>query len=553
VTLDEQAREQNGEARPWWARPGKLEHFTTAHEPAVDRGTQLADVASQQVRRGPGSPGGWNRFLLAHLRWILLITLVVVGAAGAWAHHQTPMYTSTADVNVWFASPDPTAVQGPNMVTEKTIVSSGVVLAIADRELGVPASELLHGLSVSVPASSSIMAISYSDPVPWIARERAQVIAQAYVAYRTPKGPAPAASAKTSPASQVATLRATVITAAELPTAPSSPKYLIDILAALIVGLALSIGTAAVRDRLDDRCRGPADLEEQTGTPVLGLVPSFLHAARDPASSLTLTRHPDSVVAEAYRSLRTRVTTAAATRGAKTLLVTSPGWEAKGMIAANLAVALAQSGRRTVLVCADLRWGTASEPFGAGNGEGLTTVLSRRADLATAVRHTSIRGLSVLPAGPLPPDPAELIQRPALRTVLGEIRGQCDFVVIEAPPILATPDARPLAHVAEMILLVSDARKSTRTQLRAALRELEDAAAKLVGSVLYNVGRRRWLGRSSAPDATFEPAGPGIWSQPDPADSHEVTPSLQPTKHVDMTAGPRGSTAGEYREGGYEE
>jgi receptor protein-tyrosine kinase len=438
------------------------------------------------------------------------------------------MYTSTADVNVWFASPDPIAVQGPNMVTEKAIVSSGVVLAKVQRELGVPASKLLHSLSVSVPASSSILVISYSDPVPWIARERAQVIAEAYVAYRNPKGSTSAASGKVTAGSQVATLRATVITAAALPTSPSSPKYLIDIVAALIVGLALSIGTAALRDRLDDRCRGAADLEEQTGTPVLGLVPAVLKPARDPARSLALTRHPDSVVAEAYRSLRTRVTTAAAARGAKTLLVTSPSWEAKGVIAANLAVALAHSGRRTVLVCADLRWGTASELLGAGNDEGLTTLLSRRTDLATAMRSTGVHGLQVLPAGPLPPDPAELIQRPALRTVLGEIRSHCDFVVIEAPPILTTPDIRPLAHVAEMILLVSDARKSTRTALRAALRELEEAAAKLIGSVLYNVGRRRWLGRPLAPEAAFEPPDPGIWSWPDAVDGHGATPSPQP-------------------------
>jgi capsular exopolysaccharide synthesis family protein len=442
-------------------------------------------------------------------------------------------------VNVWFSTPDPTALQGPNMVTEKAIVSSGAVLKIASSWLGnLPVSELAHGLSVTVPASSSILWIGYSDPVPRVASDRAEIIAKAYVRYRTAATRQPARGAKAAtPAQQVAALRAALITDAKVPTSPSSPKYLIDIIAALIVGLGLSIGTAAIRDRLDDRVRGAADLEEQTGAPVLALVPSFVQVSRDPASSLTIARHPDSVVAESYRSLRTRVTAAAAARGARTLLVTSPGWEAKGVIAANLAIALAQSGRRTVLVCADLRWGGSSELFGAENGEGLTTVLSGRTELAEAVRHTGTRGLRVLPAGPLPSDPAEYLQRPALRTVLGEIRSNCDFVVIEAPPILATPDTRPLTHVAEMILLVCNAQKSTRTQLRAALRDLEEAAGKLIGCVLYNVGSRRWLGRPSAPETTFDPPDIGQWARPDGVDGHDG-PSLQPTRHVDMTARP---------------
>jgi capsular exopolysaccharide synthesis family protein len=428
------------------------------------------------------------------------------------------------------------------MVTEKAIVSSGAVLKIASSWLGnLPVSELAHGLSVTVPASSSILWIGYSDSVPRIASDRAEIIAKAYVKYRTGTTTQSARGAKAaSQAQQVTALRAAVITDAKVPTSPSSPKYLIDILAALIVGLGLSIGTAAIRDRLDDRCRGSADLEDQTGAPVLALVPSYRQLTRDPADSLTIVRHPDSVVAEAYRGLRTRVTTAAAARGARTLLVTSPGWEAKGVIAANLAIALAQSGRRTVLVCADLRWGASSELFGAENGEGLTTVLSQRAELAEVVRPTGIRGLRVLPTGPLPSDPAEFLQRPALRTVLGEIRSNCDFVVIEAPPILATPDTKPLTQLAEMILLVGNARKTTRTQLRAALRDLEETAAKLIGCVLYSVGRRRWLGRASAPPTAFEPPDIGLWTPHDGVDGHDGHDgtSLHPTKHVDMTARP---------------
>jgi len=104
-----------------------------------------------------------------------------MGAAAAYAHSQTPQYKSHATVDVYFSSPDPAALQGPNMVTGKEIVASTAVLGIASRTLGVPASDLSHGLSLNVPAGSSVMNVGYSDPVPWVARERAQIIAVAAV------------------------------------------------------------------------------------------------------------------------------------------------------------------------------------------------------------------------------------------------------------------------------------------------------------------------------------------------------------------------------------
>jgi capsular exopolysaccharide synthesis family protein len=550
---DKKATGWSGKAARRDRRPsgGKLERLTAARDPAVARGTQLAGLAARQFRRIPGAPGGWARFLMAHLRWILIITLVVAGAAGALAHRQTRQYKSQASVNVWFSSPDASAlVQPPNMVTEKGIVSSGVVLAIASRTLHVAPWALLPGLSVTVPASSSLLQVGYSDPVPRVARERAQAIANAYVAYRTPKA-VPRSTKSVTPV--IDTLRAALITSASLPTSPSSPKYLLDIIVALIVGLGLAIGTAAIRDHLDDRFRSPFDLEDQTGAPLLALVPAFRTFRRDMASQLAIVWSPDSVVAEAYRSLRTRVVAAGAARGARTLLITSPAWEKRSMIAANLAAALAQAGRFTVLVSADLRWGRAHELLGVDNEGGLARLLDRRTDLAGALRVTGVRGLRVLPAGPLPHDPAELLQRPALRTVLDELRGDADFVIIDAPPLLATPDTAPLAHLAEMILLVGDARKSTRAHLQAALREVDDTAGKLVGSVLYNVGRRHWLRQPRGPASALDAPDLDAWSWRDVVDGRQAAPQHPRRNNVSLATGPhRGDQTGtQDQEGGY--
>ena len=520
---------------------GKLGRLRATRDPRVGRGTQLGGFTARYLGRNPDAPGGWNRFLLAHLRWIVVVTLVPVAAAAAYAHRQTPMYTSQTQVNVWFSSPDPAALQGPNMVTEKGIVTSGAVLSIAARSLGVPVAELQKGLSVSVPASSSIMNIGYSAPVPWVARERAQVISEAYVAYRSPK-PA-AAQHRTQPATAAngaltTTLHATMITPAALPTSPSSPNYLIDIVAGLVVGLGLAIGTAAIRDHLDDRLRGPSDVEELTGAPVIALIPAFRPLRPRLASELAITWNADSIVAEAYRGLRTQVIEAASNGGLRMLLVTSPAWEKKSMIAANLAVALAQSGRRTVLVCADLRWGNSHELIGVANDEGLTTLLDRRTDLLTVLRSPGIHNLRVIPPGPLPRDPAECLQRPSLRTVLGEVRSHADFVVIDAPPVLATPDAMPLAHLTEMIMLVGDAKKSTRAHLEATLRESEEMEDKLIGHVLYNVGRHRWIRRQPGRPITAEPSDVAGWASHDEVDGIEATSAQRPTKNITLTRNP---------------
>jgi capsular exopolysaccharide synthesis family protein len=474
-------------------------------------------LTARQLRRAPGVPGSWSRFVVAHARWIVLVTFAVVGGAGLLVHSQTPAYTSESVVYVGFSAAEGGTLQAPDMATEKGIVSSGAVLAIAARSLHVSQSRLLRGVSATVPASTYLLQIFYSDPSPQVAQQRTQAIANAYVSYRSSK-PAPAKKSAKAASPVQATPTASLVTSASLPSSPSSPNYMIDIAAALIVGLGLGVGTAGIRDHLDDHLRGPGELEALASAPVLALIPSFRSSRSDPTRRLAVFVSPDSVVAEAYRNLRTRLVQAAASRGARTLLVTSAAWEDKSTIAANLAASLAQAGYRTILLCADLRWGRAHEIFDLGELGGLTSLLDRRTDLATELQTTSIPGLRLLPAGLLPPDPSAVLQRPALRTVVGELRAQADFVIIDAPPMLATPDVGPLRDLTEMILLVADARRSTGAQVRAAVGEMRraesKAESKVVGWVLDNVGRRRRLPKPRRPiEAIDEPSG--TWSQVD--------------------------------------
>jgi capsular exopolysaccharide synthesis family protein len=486
-------------------------------------------------------PGSWARFVIAHARWILLVTCAAVGGAALLAHSQTPRYTSETEVYVGFSAAEGGTLQAPDMATEKGVVSSGVVLAKAARALGVPQSQLLQGVSANVPAGTFLLQIFYSDPSPQIAQQRAQAVANAYVSYRTYR-PVPAKAGAKAPVvgSSSPTPTAALLTSASLPKAPSSPDYKIDLIAALIVGLALGLGTAGIRDHLDDRLRGPRELEVLASAPVLALIPSFWSSPRHPVRRLAVVASPDSVVADAYRNLRTQLVQAAFCRDRRTLLITSVAWEDKSTVAANLAASLAQAGHYTILVCCDVRWGSACELFGlTGTTTGLTSVLERSADLATALQATSFGRLKVLPPGPLPPDPSAVLQRPSLRTVVGELRAHADFVIIEAPPLLATPEAGLLGDPAEMILLVADARRSTRAQLTAAVRELQSVENKVVGWVLDNVGRRCRLREPSGPLEAFDEPLAGGW--PDlgaTGDRHEPGRPDRGRQRVNQTAQP---------------
>jgi capsular polysaccharide biosynthesis protein len=452
---------------------------------ADDQAAQLARLTTREVRKAPGVPARWSRFLAEHARWIVAVTLAGVAAAAVVALLQTPLYKSQALVVVEPAAVAANNGVGPNMATEEGVVTSSAVLSKAASALSVSIQALQHGLSVSVPGTTSLLEIAYSAPTPEGARERAQAIAQAYVSYRNP-GPARHGTSATAPT-------AALVTPAALPGSPSSPDYAIDLGAALVVALALAIGSAALRDYLDDHVRGPLDVEAQTAAPVLAVIPAFRLGRRDRSGRLVVVTHPHSVTAEAYRGLRTRVVQAAAASGAKTLLVASPAWEDTSAVAANLSAALAQRGGAVVLERGDPRWSHVRELFGREHGPGPDAAQEGPASPAEALQATAVAGLWLLPPGMLSGDPAEQPRDREWHAAQSALKHDADFVVIEAPPMLTAPEFSRYTAVADMIIIVADARHSTRTQLRLAMREVEHVRDKLAGCLLGNVGRVRRL------------------------------------------------------------
>ncbi len=206
-----------------------------------------------------------------------------------------------------------------------------------------------------------------------------------------------------------------------------------------------------------------------------------------PADLVTVT-NPRLPVAEAYRTLRTNLEFASLERPLRTLLVTSPGPEEdKSVVLANLAVVIAQAGKRVILVDGDLRRPRQHELFGLSNTVGLSTVLRGEASVALPLADGGVAGLSVLPSGPLPPNPAELLASRRMSELIATLSDQADMVLFDAPPVVAVTDAAILAGQVDGVLLVIHARQTKREHAQRAKDLLEKVHARLLGAVLNNV------------------------------------------------------------------
>jgi non-specific protein-tyrosine kinase len=208
----------------------------------------------------------------------------------------------------------------------------------------------------------------------------------------------------------------------------------------------------------------------------------------DNTSTLITLTDPRSPVSEAYRTLRTNLEFFSLDEPVRTLVVTSPGAkEGKSTVLANLAVTLAQGGKRVILADCDLRRPTQHSLFGLDNATGLTTMmLDESAKANPPLRETPVDGLRVLPAGPLPPNPAELLGSRRMKDVIAALLAQADVLLFDAPPVLAVTDALVLAVQTDGVLLVVRAGGTRREHVQQAKERLERVNARIVGAVLNN-------------------------------------------------------------------
>lgn len=477
-------------------------------------------------------------------KWsLIIVTVLVCGAALFISFQQTPLYRSEAKVLVK-AIP----LQGgssfnsiPNLETERELVASQPVTNRVDRKLGGP--NTTGHLEVSVAVETEVLIIDFIDPNPVEAKQRAETYADEYLKFRRQQVVNDLLASSQSVQDQIQQLnvqldklnkqlRATsnptklltlqaqvnsatgqiailqqqltqltpperlevgqVVKHSNVPGSPFSPNHVLNGLLGLFAGLGLGIATVFVRERLDDRLKGKADLEERVEAPVLAVVPQLPHWRRGKQTLLISKEQPKSAASEAYRTLRTGVLFAAGQRRIKILLVTSAqAGEGKTATTANLGVVLAQANKRVILVSADLRKPRISRFFGLHNRPGLTDVFHGRATLAQAMHNPGIKNLRLLASGPIPANPAELLGSEKMKEVLEELRAAADFILLDGPPVLALADAITLAPLADGVLFIADAENTSRSAVAHARSQLDQVNARIIGTVLNNFNPAR--------------------------------------------------------------
>jgi capsular exopolysaccharide synthesis family protein len=269
------------------------------------------------------------------------------------------------------------------------------------------------------------------------------------------------------------------------PNGQSSPRPKLDVALGAFLGLIVGIGWALVDDRLDDSLRGRDDLEETMGLPVLAAIPKVDSWKNRESIKLVAIQEPRSPTAEAYRTLRTNVMVAAARHDVKTILISSAlEGEGKSTTAANLAVVLAQSGKRVVLVSADMRKPRLHEFFGLENDRGLAEILTHKMPAWEGLQESGVENLWIFTSGQVADAPAELLTSDRMIDFISERREVVDFIVIDSPPLLAVADGLELAARVDGVLYVADAEHTPRGALKEARRQLEWVGARVLGAVL---------------------------------------------------------------------
>ncbi|HVL04315.1 MAG TPA: polysaccharide biosynthesis tyrosine autokinase, partial [Acidimicrobiales bacterium] len=285
---------------------------------------------------------------------------------------------------------------------------------------------------------------------------------------------------------QLKTGGAQLVTQGEIPTSKVSPNPERSAVVASVLGLVLGIGLAFLIEYLDDSVKTKEDLDRVAGElPVLGLIP--IAPGRDgPGSAVAPLTENGSPAAEAYRTLRTALQFLGVERAPRVFQVTSPSAaEGKSSTVANLGLVLSRAGQRVIVVDCDLRRACMHDVFGLPDTAGFTSLYLGDATLDSVLRPVQGEDhLRVLTAGPLPPNPSEVLSSKRTAEVLALIRDDCDVVVIDCPPVLPVADAAALSAWVDATLLVVAAGTTTKKDLRRAIELLRLAEAPVVGTVL---------------------------------------------------------------------
>jgi capsular exopolysaccharide synthesis family protein len=300
-----------------------------------------------------------------------------------------------------------------------------------------------------------------------------------------------------------------VLDEAQLPGSPIKPKVMTNIVLGVLGGIFLGIAAAFLAVQADRSVRSQGDVEEELQSTFLGIFPRVharagfggyryqygeAHGNDAPVtnSDLVVHTHPTSVIAEACRVIRTNLLFMSPDKPFQVLMVASADpREGKTTVAINLALTLAQSGKRVLLIDTDLRRPRVHKAFNIRPAVGMTNVLVNEVSLEDAIIETEVPNVSLLPCGPIPPNPSELLHSQRFQEVLAQARGRFDRIVFDTPPVGAVTDALIIGPQVDGAILVVRTRKTARTRAARVLAQLRALGTRIAGVVLNDVDLRK--------------------------------------------------------------
>jgi succinoglycan biosynthesis transport protein ExoP len=412
-------------------------------------------------------------------RWLAIFLCLIAGAAGGFdvGHSGTKVYSATAQclVNIPAArSPqDQVAFQQLSaglVSTYAKLVSSRSLAQRVASDVNVPLASVRNSLSAEAQIGTFLINVSAESATPTEARTLANAAAGAL---------SDTVGTLENGVSDKVTVQ--VVDLAVAPTSPLRPRPTLDLVLGLVLGLLGGFLVAGIFEALDRTVKTTAQADALIEAPLLGVVPK----RRGP--DLVLGVDADGPEGEPYRSLRTNVRFLDPDRPLRSILVTSPiPGEGKTATAANLAVALALSGERVVVLDADLRRARLARVFGVESSAGLTSLVLGTATLDDVVQEWG-RNLQIVASGPLPPNPSEILGSQLVNGVLAQLAGLADVVIIDAPPVLPVADAVALGAQVDGVIMVLRHGVTPRVAAAEARRRLESVGARCVGYVLNGV------------------------------------------------------------------
>ena len=414
--------------------------------------------------------------------WVLLAAVVIaVGVAGLLTATATPMYATRVTFFVTTPSNGVTDAYQGGLFSQQRVKSYATVLtgdrlasAIAqDGSLGLTPGQVRSRTSARVVPDTVLLEAVVTDEQ----RDRSKNVADALAKQFT----ALVEDLETPPGRTDSAVKVQIVAGPTTDGSPVSPRPERTITLAVLLGLLLGAGAAALREMLDTTVKSPDALAGLTDAPVLGVVPFDPGARRQPL----VADATHSARAEAFRQLRTNLQFADVDHPVRVVAVTSAvPEEGKSTTAVNLALAFAEAGGRVLLIEGDLRRPRVADYLGIEGAAGLSNVLAGQVAVDDVLQPWGDKGLTVLPSGVIPPNPSELLGSDAMATLLGEQRKRFDMIIIDTPPLLPVTDGAVVSVKVDGAILVARSGRTGGPQVSRAAADLRTVDARLLGCVL---------------------------------------------------------------------